>query len=108
MSRPMIGSSIICLFYKPEFLKEYKHFVMIKPTKFKTFKARMAHLEVEKMEVVMSVMENFSCNAVGSDQEDEDSLNEVMGRVINEFLTEVKNDAEKYPRTKFVVVKPIQ
>jgi hypothetical protein len=75
--------------------------------KFEPFKAKMACIETENKEVIISVIENFLCDAVGSDPEDEDSLNEVIEKVIDEYAGVICKAAVTYPQTKFVIVKPI-
>ena len=67
MERILIGSSNINRFYKPEAFKDHKPYIMVKSTKFEHFKVKMDGLEKGKKQVVVLVIENFLCDAVGSD-----------------------------------------
>ena len=108
MARLLFGSSNICRFYKPEKFKEYKPYLMKRSVRIEPFKARMACIGVEEKEVVISVIENFICDAVGIDPENEDTLNESIEKVIDEFVEIVGLAAKKFPDSRFSVVKPIQ
>ena len=108
MARILIGSSNICRFYKPETFKDYRKYLVMKCTKIEPFKARMACLESCNTEVVISVIENFLCDAVGSDPEDEDTLNQTIESVIDNFVEIVGKTARAFPKTRFGIVKPIQ
>ena len=108
MTGLLIGSSNVCRFYKPETFKDYRKYIMVKCTKFEPFAARMACIEVGNKEVVVSVIENFLCDAVGSDPEDEDTLNQTIEKVIDDFVNVIGMSAKALPKTKFGIVKPIQ
>jgi hypothetical protein len=49
---------------------------MFRYTRFEPFKAIIACIEAKEKEVVISVIENFICDAVGSDSENEEILND--------------------------------
>ena len=104
----LIGSSNVCRFYNHETFKCYRQYVAVKCSKFEPFKARMACMEVGNKDVVVSVIENFLCDAVGSDPEDEDTLNQIIEEVINKFVEVIGTTAIALPGTKFGIVKPIQ
>ena len=108
MSRILIGSSNICRFYKPEAFTAYKKYTTIRCTRFEPFKARMACIEAEEKEVAISVIENFICDAVGRDPENEDALNNAIEKTVKEFVEVIKESADKLPETKFVLACPIQ
>ena len=108
MARILIGSSNICRFYKPETFSNHKPYIMVKSTKFEHFKAKMDNLEMGKKQVVISVIENFLCDAVGSDPQDEDKLNEIIEKVIKEFTGVIETAGKKFADSRFVVAKPIQ
>ena len=108
MSRILIGSSNICRFYKPESFKKYNRYTTVRCTRFLPFKARIACIEAKEKEIVISVIENFICDEVGNDPENEDILNESIEKVIKEFVEVIDESAKKFPDTKFVLTCPIQ
>ncbi len=108
MERILIGSSNINRFYKPEAFKDHKPYIMVKSTKFEHFKVKMDSLEKGKKQVVVSVIENFLCDAVGSDPQDEDRLNEIIESVIREFTGVIERAGKRDVESKFVIVKPIK
>ena len=108
MSRILIGSSNICRFYKPEAFKDYKRYTTVRCTRFEPFKARMACIEAKEKEIVISVIENFVCDAVGSDPENEDILNNSIEKILKDFVEVIRESADKLPETKFVLACPIQ
>ena len=54
------------------------------------------------------MIENFICDAVGSDPENENVLNDSIERIIKEFVEVINDSADKLPDTKFVMACPIQ
>jgi ketopantoate reductase len=108
MAHILIGSSNICRFYKPETFRDHKPYIMFKSTKFEHFKVKLDNLEIWKKQVVISVIENFLCDVVGSDPQEEDKLNEIIERVIKEFAEVIGTAGKRFVESRFVVVKPIQ
>ena len=108
MSRILIGSSNICRFYKPEAFNDYKRYTRVRCTRFEPFKARIACIEAKEKEIAISVIKNFICDAVGSDPENENVLNDSIERIIKEFVEVINDSADKLPDTKFVMACSIQ
>ena len=52
----------------------------------------------------ISVVENFLCDAVGSDPKDENTLLEILEKVINEFAVVIGSVAKSFLGTKFAIV----
>jgi hypothetical protein len=51
--------------------------------------------------MVISVVENFLCDAVGSDPQDESTLLEILEKIINEFAVVI---GSSFMGTKFAIV----
>jgi hypothetical protein len=68
----------------------------------------MACVEAKEKEVIISVIENFICDAVGGDPENEDVLNKSIETVIEEFAKIISEAAKKLPDTRFAIICPIQ
>jgi hypothetical protein len=65
MARMLIGSSNVYRFYKPELFVGYAPYKMVACTNVETFKVAMDGIEDIKGRVIISVIENFLCRAVG-------------------------------------------
>jgi hypothetical protein len=85
MSYILIGSSNVCWFYKPETFKDYKTYTMVRTVRLKPFKARVACMEEREKEVMISAIENFICDKVGSDPDKKNPLNENIEKVHRDF-----------------------
>ena len=81
---------------------------MVRCTRVEPFKARMECVEAREKEVIISVIENFICDAVGVDPENEDVLNKSIETVIEEFAKIISEVAKKLPGTRFAMICPIQ
>ena len=64
MARLLIGSSNVYRFYEAGKFKSYNPDNMMRCTRLEVFKAKMDALEVDDKEIVISVIENFICDAV--------------------------------------------
>jgi hypothetical protein len=82
----LFGSSNVCPFYKPEAFKDLKPYVLIKCTKLEAFKARIACLKAVEKEVVVSVLNNFVCDAVDFESENENACNIDIQETVKKFV----------------------
>ena len=103
MKTTIIGSSNI---YRPYDIlaKEDQDKIDLKRcTRITAFKVFINGLTERQRNVVISVIENFICDAVGSDPENENVLNDSIERIIKEFVEVINDSADKLPDTKFVM-----
>ena len=106
-TRCLIGSSNVSRFYKVEEFPNFVECSMSKCCTVETFKVRMEELEERNKEVIISVIENFFCNAVGDIQE-EKRIDEKIEEVIEDFLMVVKVTAERLGGSRFALSQPIR
>jgi hypothetical protein len=78
----------------------------MKCTAIEVFKAKMDGLEKEDKEVVISVIENFICDAVKG-VTDETVANGLCEKVIKEFLKIVHETSKKLTESKFALAHPL-
>ena len=106
MARMLIGSSNVYRFYKPELFVGYAPYKMVACTNVETFKVAMDGIEDIKGRVIISVIENFLCRAVGQCDNDE-AKTDIMKSTIVDYLNLVQECALKRPGQKFALVQPM-
>ncbi len=79
---------------------------MMKCTAIEVFKAKMDGLEREDKEVVISVIENFICEAVKG-VTDESEANKRCEKVIKEYLEIVHETSKRLKESKFALAQPL-
>ena len=107
LSRCLIGSSNVSRFYKIEDYPNFTPCNLAKCCNIESFKARMDSLEEEEKEVIVSVIENFFCDAVG-DLNDEKQIDAKIEEVMTEFLKVIKVAAVRLNGSKFAISQPIR
>ena len=105
MIRTLIGSSNVYRHYKPDEFKEYNDYKMVKCTKKETFVAVLDDIEKGKGEVVISVVENLLCDAIGGNT-DPEAMNQILEEEIKTFLSIIKDVATKRQDLKIAVAQP--
>ena len=93
-TRCLIGSSNVSRFYKIEDFPNFTPCNMSKCCTIESFKVRMEELEEVNTEIIISVIENFFCDAVGETRE-EKLIDEKIEEVMKDFLMVVKVTAER-------------
>ena len=106
MARLLIGSSNVYRFYEAGRFTGYNPYIMMNCTRIEVFKAKMDALEVEDKEIVISVIENFICDAV-RDVLDERVSNENCEKTIKIFMLTLKEAAERLPESRFALARPM-
>ena len=106
MANILIGSSNVARFYKAPDFPTYKTYILKKCTKFEIFQVQIGHLCPDNKEIIISVIENFLCDAVMgvTDQELTDGIWE---NTIKQFMRLIYDSAVALPDTKFALVPPI-
>ena len=106
MRQVIIGSSNIYRFV--EFLDDadQKSIVMRNCTRINPFKALMDALEETDEFVIISVVENFVCEAVGDNVVVED-IERIVTEVLNEFVEAIGIATERLKNTRFSIVEPM-
>jgi hypothetical protein len=103
MSNILIGSSNIARFYKAESFTKFRPYTLSRCTEYNSFQAIMD--ESTDKSFVISVVENFLCNRVKSD---EDDIAQIVEEVSSDFLETVRKTAICLPDSRFAVVMPLQ
>jgi hypothetical protein len=103
MSNILIGSSNIARFYKAESFTKFRPYTLSRCTEYNSFQAIMD--ESTDKSFVISVVENFLCNRVKSD---EDDIAQIVEEVSSDFLETVRKTAIRLPDSRFAVVMPLQ
>ena len=106
MARILIGSSNIYRFYEAAKFRQINPYVMVNCTRAELFKVKMAELGPEDKEVVISVIENFVCDAVKG-VVDEMVAKGMYENVLKEFMGTVKEAAVRLPESRFALAQPI-
>ena len=107
MARLLIGSSNVAGVYNPSKFKEYAPYKAIKCTKVEMFRVVVEELRDEK-EVIISVIENFLCDAVRPVQDPTtEQMDYMLERVIDDYMCVIKKAALRLPQTKFALAQPI-
>ena len=102
----IIGSSNTTRFM--HFLNEKERSVMDiqKCTKFESFEAQMNELDETEPNVLITVIENFVCDAV-REEVGKDRVKNGIDKALTAFLEVIKATAVRLPGTKFVAVEPM-
>ena len=106
MSRILIGSSNIYRFYDIEKIPICKPYRMMNCTKMEIFLAKMDALVPDDKNIVISVVENFVCDAI-SGVTDDIVANGLCEKAIKDYLRVVHETAKRLPDTKFALAQPI-
>ena len=106
-TRCLIGSSNVSRFYKIEDFPNFTPCNMSKCCTIESFKVRMEELEEVNKEIIISVIENFFCDAVGENR-DEKVIDEKIEEVMVDFLMVVKVTAERLGGSRFALGQPIR
>ena len=107
MARLLIGSSNVAGVYNPSKFKEYAPYKAIKCTKVEMFRVVVEEIRDEK-EVIISVIENFLCDAVRPVQDPTtEQMDYMLERVIDDYMCVIKKAALRLPQTKFALAQPI-
>ena len=107
MERLLIGSSNVAGFYDPSKFKEYPPYKMIKCTKVELFRVAVETIKDEK-EVIISVIENFLCDAIRSLKDPtSEQIDSMVEGVLDDYVGVVKKAAIRLPNTRFALAQPI-
>ena len=103
----IIGSSNIYRFIK-EVSKETRDLIsMQKCTQMSGFKARMEELEETDEKIVISVVENFLCDMVGTETEKE-KIESGVNSTLKEFVATLELAGRRLPNSRLVVIEPME
>ena len=105
MLRTLIGSSNVHRTYKHGEFPDYPQFKLVKCTKKEVFAIALDEVGKEKGEVIISVIENFLCDAV-RDLEDPEAKNTALEKTIQDYLGMVRMAAIERPEVKFALAQP--
>ena len=99
MQKVFIGSSNVYRFVEYLDDEDQKSITMKNCTRIKPFKVLMDALVVDDRYVIISVVENFVCEAVGDAVVKED-IERLVTDVLNEFVEVIRITTERLPRSK--------
>ena len=107
MTMIYIGSSNVSRFV--EILdQEVQNSVLVKKCcRFTVLNATLDALREADCAVIISVIENFLCDAVGGITEKEE-MEKAVGKTLEDFVRVVKEAAERLPKTRFAIVEPME
>ena len=106
MKTILIGSSNVYRFLKLTKGETQNNVNLQKCTKVSGFLVHMENLEESDEHVVITVIENFMCDAVG-DKTDQSEIETIIGEVLDAFVETVKKTSLRLPKTKFVMIEPM-
>jgi hypothetical protein len=104
MANLLIGSSNLNRNYKPSDFPNIRQYKMLKCTQMTGYTAYMGGLVEDNKNVVISVIENFIVDAVGTGTSKPEGA---IDSCIKEFLTTTLEAAVRFPNSKFAVVMPL-
>ena len=104
MANLLIGSSNLYRHYKAADFPNTRQYKMLKCTQMTGYTAYMGGLVADNKNVIISVIENFVVDAVGTDIKKPE---EAIDSCIKEFLGTTLNAAVRFPNTKFGIVMPL-
>ena len=107
MKTIIIGSSNVYRFLEKADNETQNKIWMQKCTKVSGFLTHMENLEETDEHVIISVIENFMCEAVGNKTEKRE-IEEIVGGILDGFVETVKKTSIKLPKTKFVYIEPME
>ena len=105
MANLLIGSSNLYRHYKSADFTNFRQYRMLKCTQMTGFSACMGGLVADNKHVLISVIENFVVDAVGSATAHPEAL---IDSCIKDYLSKTLDAALKFPNTKFGLVMPLQ
>ena len=106
MRKLVIGSSNIYRFHEHLDKEDQESTEVQKCTRMIQFEALMEALDESKPLVVVSVIENFVCEAVGETTVKEE-IESIATGVLNKFVEIVEITAKRLPHTNFAIVEPM-
>ena len=102
----LIGSSNVNRFIEYLDKDEKKLTDIRKCTKLESFKVQMNELEETDGWVLLTVIENFVCDAVNEASGD-NKIKDGVAKALSDFIEMVKATATRLPETKFAIVEPM-
>ena len=106
MKTVLIGSSNVYRFLKLTKKETQNSVNLQKCTKVSGFLVHMENLEESDEHVVITVIENFMCDAVG-DTTVQSKIERIIGEVLDAFVETVMRTSMRLPKTKFVLIEPM-
>ena len=106
MKTVLIGSSNVYRFLKLTKKETQNSVNLQKCTKVSGFLVHMENLEESDEHVVITVIENFMCDAVG-DTTVQSEIERIIGEVLDAFVETVMRTSMRLPKTKFVLIEPM-
>ena len=79
---------------------EKENITLQRCTKIESFTALMSELTIEDKRILISVIENFVCDAVVSDEKNE--VEKKVNETLSKFFETIKATAVRLPETRFV------
>ena len=79
---------------------EKENITLQRCTKIESFTALMSELTIEDKRILISVIENFVCDAVVSDEKNE--VEKKVNETLSRFFETIKATAVRLPETRFV------
>jgi hypothetical protein len=104
MANTLIGSSNVYRFYNPKAFTSTREYTLLKCTQVEVLKATLTSLNEESKVVLLSVVENFIVDAVGTNTKNPEKA---IKECIDDFLKDVDDAALRLPDTRFGVVLPL-
>ena len=106
MWKQIIGSSNVYRSYKHEAFPDYPKYEVVNCTNKEVFVAALDNIKTGKGELIISVLENFLCDAVKGLSNPEE-MNAALDEMIKEYLTMVKVVAVRRPEVKIALAQLI-
>jgi hypothetical protein len=100
----LIGSSNVYRFYNPRAFTSMREYTLLKCTQVEVLKATLSSLKEDSKVVILSVVENFIVDAVGTNTKNPEKA---IKECIDDFLKDVDEAALRLPETRFGVVLPL-
>jgi hypothetical protein len=104
MANTLIGSSNVYRFYNPRSFTSTREYTLLKCTQVEVLKATLSSLKEDSKVVILSVVENFIVDAVGTNTKNPEKA---IKECIDDFLKDVDEAALRLPETRFGVVLPL-
>ena len=104
MWKQFIGSSNIYRSYDHNDFPDFPKFEIVNCTNKEVFATALDNIKPGKGELIISVLENFLCDAV-RDLSNPDEMNAALDETIKEYLTMVKVVAEKRPDVRIALAQ---
>ena len=107
MTMIYIGSSNVSRFVEILHQEVQNSISVRKCTRFTVLSATMDALKETDGAVIISVIENFLCVAVGEINEKEE-MEKAIGKTLEDFVRVVNETAKRLPKTRFAIVEPME